>query len=157
MEKNVQYVESDSNNVFYIMDIVTNPDPQTREELCAEGCGKNPACKSWSFNHSTKKCAAYRTYMPGRKPANGYTSGLPKRVTTKNLDDAKYMGVCCGDQEIWSECGIGGTDKCPQGWNYVTWKTCGFFMTNSKCRKTCAKKDFGCGCQEFLEKNTCSV
>jgi len=156
MERNVQYVESDPKNVFYDqMKIDSKVATEKPEDLCAEGCGLNPGCKSWVFHHPTKMCKAFRTYMPGRKPANGYTSGLPQRVTTENLKIPEQAGVCCGDKEMWSDCGFWGSNKCPQGWNYETYRYCGFMATESFCKQSCGKKDWGCGCQEELGK--CSV
>jgi len=122
------------------------------EDICAYGCGLNPGCQSWSFNHSSKECSTFNTYMPGRKAAKGVTSGLPQRVTTKNLKIPESSGICCGNEEMWSYCGLAGQDKCSHGWSYAGYRNCGFLMmgTESKCQKTCTKKDWGCGCQSKL-------
>merc|ERR1711941_141561 len=159
MERNVRYADNTA-NTFYTMKFDNPNETLSGEEICANGCGLNPGCQSWVFNHATKECSTFRTYMPGRKPARGYTSGLPQRVTTKNLKIPVQGGVCCGDAEIWSECGMAGTDKCSDDWKYITYETCGFVMTRSKCQKSCklgntGKKDWGCGCQSKI--GSCSL
>lgn len=149
VERNVRYVDQTSNTIF-TMKIDDPRETMPGEEVCAYACGLHPGCQSWVFNHATKECTTFKTYMPGRKGAKGFTSGLPQRVTTKNLKIPEQAGVCCGDAEKWSGCGVAGQEKCGHGWSYVGWDHCGFLGTKSKCRKSCAKKDWGCGCQDKL-------
>lgn len=143
---NERYWQDPKDTITYNLNVDTRG--QSRIDVCSEACGQNPGCKSWTYNHAKKECYTFKGYMPANRQQNGFTSGLPKRVVLKNLK-VKHLFEprCCGDHEIWTGCEWAPeSGDCPQGYSYVDWDWCSFMKTKAKCRKSCAKKDLGCGC-----------
>lgn len=116
-------------------------------DVCAELCGRHPGCKSWTYSYGKQECYTFKLYMPFRKQQTGFASGLPKRVVLKNLDVEQFHEPkCCLDKLEWTPCQRWGWAECPSGTSYVTWSWCGFMQNKAQCKRSCIKKDYGCGC-----------